>query len=184
MTLFGASILSDPLVTTIAGAALGMLVKSIIDYTKQQRMATESARRQFLQQQLSEFYSPLHARLIHDEAIWKLRTSSDELSDEKREEIQRAIEEQILLPNHEAMAELIATRFHLAGYEEVPECFEKYLQHVAAFRGLRATGRLEPPSKIGAPFPVEFAKEVHTRTAKITKEYAVMLEIELKRKKR
>lgn len=172
-------LVSYPILTTLIGAGVGVLIKSYIDFKKQQSLAIHKAKQAFIEKQLSEFYSPLYSRLLHDEAIWKLRTLSENLSEEEQDKIQQNIETEILLPNHKEMAAIISEKLYLAGYKQVPEMFEDYLRHVAAFRALRASGHSEAPSHYGVSFPSKFPEEIRRQTENLMKEYATMLEFSL-----
>ncbi len=176
--------LNDPVVTGILGAIVGILFKNWIDYIKKIRLEEERnlirARLEYIRRQLSEFYWPLEAALIKDEAIWRLRKNIEELEDEQeREKARETIERELLLPNHEKMVQIIQGKLHLAGYASPPEAYKKYLEHVAAFQTLRLSGIKLPPSQVGAPWPADFEKEVHEKTNELSKEYARLLKLSL-----
>ena len=170
-------LLKNPLVTSLLGAVLGFFAKTLIDYLKQVRLSQEAARLTFLKEQLSEFYWPLYARLLRDGAVWGLRKKNEDLDDETRQQIQKQIEEKIILPNHQAMTDIISKKLHLGNYIKVPELYEQYLRHVAAFQALRAAGQTIPPSEIGAPWPKGFTEEVEKHVRELTKEYSEFLKI-------
>ena len=170
-----------PLVTTILGGVAGLLIKTLIDVFKQRHLQQQQAQMQRLEKQLSEFYWPLYAGLVYDEAIWKLRPLTEDLNDEERKQIQEKIESDLLLPNHEAMAQIISSKLQLAGYAKVPEIYEEYLRHVAAFKGLRASGSQEAPSSIGAPWPEGFTEQIQKRTVELTQQHAALIDVVLEK---
>ncbi len=175
-------LLKNPLVTSFLGAIIGFLAKTFISYLKQVRLSQEAARLSFLKEQLSEFYWPLYSHLLRDKAVWEIRDENEELDEETRLKIQKEIEEKILLPNHKEMVEIISKKLHLGNYIEVPEIYEAYLKHVAAFQALRAAGQMIPPSAIGAPWPTGITAEVENRVKELTKEYAELLRMTTNKK--
>lgn len=182
------NLLKDPFITGLLGAIVGLLFRQLIDYIKNTRLSIEASHRTvrlaYLRQQLEEFYWPLYAGLTRDEAVWKLRENKATMDAVDWQKVQETIESELLIPNHVTMSNIITQKLHLAGYAEPPECYEAYIRHVAAFQALRAAGRKEAPSAMGAPWPYQFNEEIQKRTSELSHQYAKLIEIVLTQSQR
>ena len=120
--------------TTICGAvgaACGVAAKTLWDMYAGWRsnvpIETWKIRAHQLERRLSEFYWPLHSRLMRDDVIWRkvfydLRPNSGQkppdwaagMSMDARQKLAEEIEAKVLLPNHLEAVGIIQSAIHLA----------------------------------------------------------------------
>src|SRR5437879_461411 len=86
----------------------------------------------YLDRQLSEFYYPIYIRLFIDGATWERILDRHRGDDELRKRVGEEIERTVILPNHEAIVDIIQSKIHLAEDDEVAfAAILKYIRHVS-----------------------------------------------------
>jgi len=129
----------------------------------------------FKAQQLSEFYWPIYIRLQKDNAVWQrvLGEASDRFSTEIGAEIER----NVILPNHDEIAQIIQTKFHLAQKDDkLEQSLLQYIRHVAVYRALRSAKQKLNPIDVNEPFPPDLFDQLTGRLLQVQREYERFLE--------
>lgn len=160
--------------------ALGVIVKSMWDQRQaglaERRTQAREARIRHLEAQLKLFYWPVYMRLMRDNALWPhLERRSG--SDMEKANLGRALEREVVLPNHAALLQIIEANLHLAaGDEAVLEQVKRYVRHVAVFQALRAAGLShQDPIAHDEPWPGNLFPTIEQRTREIQEEYNGLL---------
>jgi len=181
----------EQLIVTIVDKALIGIVVAIAGFWLNRYLESFKARRalenelakvrdqkklQFLESQLTEFYWPLYLRLQMDNAVWEQilqRKSKDPI----KASIAQRIENDFILPNHEAACQIIQSKIHLGIDPAVIEVLLKYVRHVAVYRAIRASGNLETdPMDVGERWPKAVFPLVERATLDRQREFQAMLE--------
>ena len=101
----------------------------------------DEKRLEFLERQLSEFYWPLYIRLEKDRSIWKRILDINKETNSLDQRMGVAIEKEVILPNHQAMIQLIETRIHLAQPEsKLMAELMRYVKRATEYQALREAG--------------------------------------------
>lgn len=125
---------SQPVATmiaaTIAGAvaALGWFVTKFLD----RRQKRAEFRRAYIQQQIEEFYGPIHGLLSQILAANHLKHRIFEkcqLDDEAKTKTDRYFEEKYFLPLHARLREIVESKLYLVEGVAMPESLWRYLEH-------------------------------------------------------
>lgn len=141
---------------------------------------TRAKRIAFLEQQLSQFYWPLHLRLQRDDAVWR-RMLERESTDETRRRVARAIDEHVLLPNHREIVSILEKGLHLARMDRgLEESVLNYVRHVAVYTALRHTDNYSTdPYHLGEPYPKDLSTQVERRTKQLQAEFDQLIQLEM-----
>jgi hypothetical protein len=180
--------------------ALGVLCKSLwdsyagfLDKTRLERWKIDVAQKE---RQLSEFFWPLYFHLMKDDKIWDnvfldLRPRGDRVAptwiknvpNGKRLELSREIETKVLIPNHVAAVEIIASKMHLACAEQqLEDLLLKYVRHVEIYRALKSVGLNDvDPADAGEPYPVGLTEAVKKQLLEHQRVYDQLIQDDLAR---
>lgn len=170
--------------------ALGVLFRSLWDsyigFRDKTRLEKWKIDIDQKERQLSEFFWPLYFHLIKDDKIWDkvfydLRPRANrsppawitKVPPEKRSELGSEIENNVLIPNHVAAVEIIASKMHLACAEQgLEDLLLKYVRHVEVYRALKSA-RLNDvdPFDVGEPYPDGLSEAVKKELLKHQQEY-------------
>ena len=167
------------LIGAAAGAALKVVWDAVIDRRKEIEKAQWDTRLQDLRDALSKFYWPLYLRLQRDNIIWN-RIRDRASDDERRRNLARRIEQEVLLPNHREMLRILETNLHLA----IPdEAFDKevlkYVRHADLYLCLRAAEIWDKdPINFDEPWPKGFYAAVESRLRALQKEHDNILAVQ------
>jgi len=103
-----------------------------------------SEKREELKEQLSEFYYPIYLRLQEDETYWNNQNiwrANEEGGRSLNGIFGAKFETEVILPNHEAIIEILNKHMNYLGPEEddLRQQVLLYVQHVTVYKALRAT---------------------------------------------
>jgi hypothetical protein len=128
---------------------------------------------EYLDRQLSEFYYPIYIRLHIDGATWNRILDREHGSEDLRARVGSEIEKDVLLPNHEAIVQIIQSKIHLAESDQAAfDAMLAYVRHVAVYRALRAVGCTDrDPLALNEPWPKHFLPLIERTTARLQQEY-------------
>lgn len=151
---------------------LGVLLKSVWDsyvgFQDKTRLEKWKIDIDHKERQLSEFFWPLYFHLMKDDKIWDkvffdLRPRADRspppwmnrVPTEKRSQLGREIENEVLIPNHTAAVKIIASKMHLACADhDLEKLLLEYVRHVEVYRTLKSAGLNDvDPIDVGEPYP-------------------------------
>lgn len=174
--------------------ALGVLLKSLWDSyigfrdkTRLERWKIDVNQKE---RQLSEFFWPLYFHLVKDDKIWDkvfldLRPRKDRIApwinkvpNEKRLELSREIENKVLIPNHVAAVEIIASKMHLAGAkQDFQDLLLTYVRHVEIYRALKSVGLNDvDPIDVDEPYPKGLTDAVKDELKRRQQEYDQLIQ--------
>jgi hypothetical protein len=167
------------IVATLAAAG-GAAIKAgwdwFYDRTKTRSELALSKQFEFVDRQLSEFYWPLYIRLEKNDIVWE-RILDIREQDESRRRLAEAIEQKVILPNHEEITRIIETRMHLAHADPAfTRSLLRYINHVTLHKALRDAGEAHKfPADLGVPWPKELFPMVKERTEALQRVYDTLL---------
>jgi hypothetical protein len=131
----------------------------------------------YLERQLSEFYYPIYVRLHIDTATWKRILDREHGDQDLRARVGAQIEQNVLMPNHDAIVNIIQSKIHLA--EDDGDAFNimlKYVRHVAVYKAMRAAGCVDrDPVTLDEPWPVDFLPIIERTAGRLQEEYDALL---------
>lgn len=127
----------------------------------------------FKEKQLSEFYWPLYVRLQYDNAVWRRILDQKEGNDELRQRLGRQIEQNFILPNHEAMVSITTSKMHLMEDDGIAlRGMLNLIRHVAVYKAMRLAGvENRFPDELGEPWPRELFPQVEAMAYKLQAQY-------------
>ncbi|MEB3337378.1 MAG: hypothetical protein VKJ46_07955 [Leptolyngbyaceae bacterium] len=166
------------------GVAFGVVAKSFWDrlMEKQEEIARlkRNKKLEILERQLSEFYWPLYLRLEKDNGSWN--KVFDDGKGNLSLDIKRKLETGFILPNHDAIMEILETKMHLArAHKELLDEILKYIKHVALYKAIRGAGILDKdPYNFGEPFPSQLFQLLQAEKDQLQQEYDRILDLERK----
>lgn len=136
----------------------------------------DQKRLEILESQLSKFYWPLYLRLQMDNVVWR-RILDRTAEDEVKRSVAGQIDENFILPNHEAMRTTIEGNIHLARADQgLFDALLRYLRHVAVYKALRASGiRNVDPVALGEGWPKDLFVKIEEATLARQKEFDQMI---------
>jgi hypothetical protein len=126
-----------------------------------------------IDRQLTEFFRPLHARLLRDNISWqRILDLQDQPEESVRWRVADQIERDYLLPNHDEKVAIIERwRYLVEDDGKLCDVLEQYIHHVVVYKALRATGdRKTMPIHVGSPWPQEFFPLIEDRMKRLEKE--------------
>jgi DNA repair exonuclease SbcCD ATPase subunit len=128
---------------------------------------------EFKEQQLSQFYWPVHFRLAKDTAIWKIVPHLSGQKSTLPEAIGREIEVEQVIRNHKEVVAIIENNIHFAQpNDEFLEQIAAYVRHVAVYSALRTAGIYDiNPIDVGEPFPDGLIRSLEIRLTRLQDEY-------------
>lgn len=160
---------------------LGIVAKTFWDKLVERREELAKLRRdkklEILERQLSEFYWPLYLRLEKDNLIWQqVFMGENQLSPE----IRKRLESHFILPNHEAIMEVLESKIHLArASKELSEQIFQYIRHIAIYQVIREARILDKdPMDFNEPFPQALFQLVNEKKNALQAEYDKLLDLE------
>lgn len=182
--------LAIALLILIAGYFLNKLIerfKAEQSLRKQYESLRDETKLTHIQRQIEELYSPLHAlqttsRIVYDIANQKragMRGQSRTDVSKEEAEIWRYFVEKYFLPFNKQMADLIRSKVHLMETEELPNSFNRFLEHQAQYDCLHSLWRdKEIPSDeiYGTGWPEQFGGDVQRTLTDLRRRYREYLE--------
>jgi hypothetical protein len=152
---------------------LGVIVSGYINYQKTKTLYQVEIeikkRAEYLERQLAEFYGPisalLHVQRVLIETRWNPETQE---KTDLPDEIWEALRDEMMIPNAQAIAEIIKNKFHLIDNLELPQIYQDYIVH-AQMWPLRIRYKADYPKKFR--FPEGFDDEIHRTTKRLKEQY-------------
>lgn len=178
------------LIFLIVGYFLNKLIerfKAEQSLRKQYESLRDETKLIHIQRQIEELYSPLHAlittsRIVYDIAKQKQsqmsRQSKTDVSKEKAE-TWRYFVEKYFLPLNKQMADLIRSKVHLMETEELPNSFNRFLEHQAQYDCLHSLWRDREVSSdeiYGEGWPEHFGADVQHTLTELRRSYKGYIE--------
>ncbi|MFQ4136699.1 hypothetical protein PGN35_010290 [Nodosilinea sp. PGN35] len=180
-TIFGQQNRLFAFLLSLLWLLVGIAAKTFWDKLIERREELAKLRRdkklEILEQQLSEFYWPLHLRLEKDNLIWRqVFDSETQLSPDLR----KRLETHFVLPNHRAILEVLESKIHLArAPKELSEQIFQYIRHVAVYQALREVGISDKdPVDFNEPFPQDLFRLVNEKKEALQAEYDELLDLQ------
>jgi hypothetical protein len=133
-----------------------------------------SAKIEFIQSQLSEFYWPLLFRLEKDNAVW-----TRIMNPEKR--LAANIEEKFILPNHDEILQLLDSKSYLMfnSTEKIQglliDAIKQYERHIAVYKALKSIGDTRRPADLGENWPKNFDQIIRIRIVELERQREALL---------
>lgn len=128
-----------------------------------------SAKVEFIQRQLTEFYWPLLFRLEKDNAVWTRIMDTEK-------PLAANIEEKFILPNHNEILQILDSKAHLMFnstekiQDSLIDAIKQYERHVAVYKALRSIGDTRRPADLNENWPKNFDQIIRTRILELEKQ--------------
>jgi hypothetical protein len=130
-------------------------------------------RTDYLEKQITEFYGPISAMLAVQKELLKTRwdpdtrTTTGQITDEMWHELR----DEVMIPNAQAIADIVTRNFHLIEGEVLPGSYLAYLLH-ARLWALSEKHAFDKGRYLeNFSFPVEFADEINATAKRLKKQY-------------
>lgn len=151
--LFGAICM---LVVTNAITLLAIYLKAGADFKQQTRLAN----RNFVRNQLSEFYDPLVSALALNRAVFEKAGPStfprDAIRRESAGALWQSLKEKVILPNNSTIAALLSTKTHLISTEDDLARYLPLYTHIRMYEAF-----LDDPNELYSEFQFPKGIELH-----------------------
>ncbi len=160
---------------------LGLLVSTWLNRRHTTRLyetqISIDKRTDYLEKQLTEFYGPISALLSVQKALLKTRWDPDTRTntDEITPEMWHSLRDEVMIPNAQAIADIVTSNFHLIEGEVLPDSFLAYLLH-ARMWSLSVKYNFDHAKYMEKySFPTEFADEINETAERLKKQYYQLL---------
>lgn len=186
----GTSAVIIGLLGTIAGFMIRYIWERYAGWTTAVPLETWKIRARVLEARLSSFYWPLYECLVRDEVIWRkvfidLNDSrkvdappwKHNLTEKRRQELNKIIQAETLVPNHREAVKIIRSYIHLADADQpLLDLLNIYIRHVDVYVALRSSDIWDiDPIDVGEPYPQELFGEIWQKLQKTQSDYDRLL---------
>jgi hypothetical protein len=109
--------------------------------TLRARQVEQTGRAERIRAQLEQFYRPIYQLLFKDQAVWKNILGVREEQGSPKQRLAKNLEENIVIPNHNQIVEIIETHLSIADVDEnLSKLLQQYINNVEVYKALRSAG--------------------------------------------